>query len=39
MVGRYGFSGSKGVGSVMEVVNENLLCLVAKKMVNKMLSV
>ena len=39
MVGRYRFSGSKGVGSVMEVVNGNLLYLVAKKMVNKMLFV
>ena len=39
VVGRYRFFGSKGVGSVMEVVNGNLLYLVAKKMVNKMLSV
>ena len=39
VVGRYRFSGSKGVGSVMEVVNGNLLYLVAKKMVNKMLFV
>ena len=39
VVGRYRFSRSKGVGSVMEVVNGNLLYLVAKKMVNKMLFV
>ena len=39
VVGRYRFFGSKGVGSVMEVVNGNLLYLVVKKMVNKMLSV
>ena len=42
-VGRFGFldllMGFEGIGSVVVVVNENLLYLVAKKIVNKMLFV